>query len=245
MGAASDTSQLINLLQSHPEIGPNLAHVHRIPPKEAETTPFPEDLPEPIISTLQSRGIDQLYSHQADCWNTVQAGKHTVVVTPTASGKTLCYNMPVLTAALNSPGSKALYLFPTKALSQDQVAELNAVVDGTGKPIKVYTFDGDTPHSARQAIRKQGNVVVTNPESLYLEIEDFEAALSYCAPSDGQLQEAIRVAQAASEFERGEHVRSAVAQAACVNDTARFTADHLVVLVDDVEDVFSNHATLG
>tara|TARA_Y100000590_G_scaffold466157_1_gene640650 strand:- start:8250 stop:10640 length:2391 start_codon:yes stop_codon:yes gene_type:complete len=167
MGTASDTSQLIQLLQSHPEIGPNLAHVHRIPPKQAETVPFPEDLPEPIISTLQSRGIDQLYSHQADCWNTVQAGKHTVVVTPTASGKTLCYNMPVLTAALNSPGSKALYLFPTKALSQDQMTELNALVDGTRKPIKVYTFDGDTPHSARQAIRKQGNVVVTNPDMLH------------------------------------------------------------------------------
>ena len=75
--------------------------------------------------------------------------------------------MPVLTSALNSPGSKALYLFPTKALSQDQVAELNSVVDGTGKPIKVYTFDGDTPQSARQAIRKQGDVVVTNPDMLH------------------------------------------------------------------------------
>ncbi len=167
MGATSDTSQLIDLLKSHPEIGPNLAYVQRIPPREAVTSPFPEDLPEEIVSTLRSRGIEQLYSHQADCWEIVQSGKHAVVVTPTASGKTLCYNMPVLTSALNSPGSKALYLFPTKALSQDQVAELNSVVDGTGKPIKVYTFDGDTPQSARQAIRKQGDVVVTNPDMLH------------------------------------------------------------------------------
>ncbi|MEE2876547.1 MAG: Zn-binding domain-containing protein [Candidatus Neomarinimicrobiota bacterium] len=82
MVATSETSQLIDLLQSHPEVGPNLAYVQRIPPKEAVKASFPEDLPEGIISTLQSRGIEQPYFHQADCLKDSQAGKHTVVVTP-------------------------------------------------------------------------------------------------------------------------------------------------------------------
>lgn len=97
----------------------------------------------------------------------VRSGKHVMVVTPAASGKTLCYNMPVLQSVLDEPGSRALYLFPTKALSQDQVAELNDVVEVMDEPVKVYTFDGDTPQSARRAIRKQGNVVVTNPDMLH------------------------------------------------------------------------------
>lgn len=167
MEATVETPHLIDLLRNHPEVGPNLQYVQRIPPKEAETADFPSDLPSEIVGALRSRGIERLYSHQALCWEHIQSGENVVVVTPTASGKTLCYNMPVLTSVLKNLGSKALYLFPTKALSQDQVAELNEVVDETGKPVKVYTFDGDTPQSARQAIRKQGDVVVTNPDMLH------------------------------------------------------------------------------
>src|SRR6185503_13124531 len=93
--------------------------------------------------------------------------KDFVVVTPTASGKTLCYNLPVLKAILEDPSSRALYLFPTKALSQDQLAELDEVIAGTGASIKAHTFDGDTPDDARRAIRASGQIVVTNPDMLH------------------------------------------------------------------------------
>ncbi|MFH1853351.1 MAG: DEAD/DEAH box helicase, partial [Candidatus Neomarinimicrobiota bacterium] len=108
-----------------------------------------------------------LYSHQAAVWNNLRAGNNVTVVTPTASGKTLCYNLPVLQMVLDDPGAKALYLFPTKALSQDQVAELHEVIGTTGESIRVFTFDGDTPQDARQKIRKQGHIVVTNPDMLH------------------------------------------------------------------------------
>ncbi|MDP6456971.1 MAG: DEAD/DEAH box helicase [Candidatus Marinimicrobia bacterium] len=163
----TDVSRILDFLKSHPEIGPHIEHVHHIPASEGQYVDFPDDLDGRIVQAVQSRGIEQLYSHQRACWDHISDGDNIVVVTPTASGKTLCYNLPVLQSALNDPGAKVLYLFPTKALSQDQVAELNEVVDETGEPVKVYTFDGDTPQSARQAIRKQGNVVVTNPDMLH------------------------------------------------------------------------------
>jgi len=163
----TDVSHILDFLKSHPEIGPRIEHIHNILASKGQYADFPDDLDERIVRAVRSRGIEQLYSHQRVCWDHIRDGDNIVVVTPTASGKTLCYNLPVLQSVLNDPGAKALYLFPTKALSQDQVAELNEVVDEMGEPIKVYTFDGDTPQSARQAIRKQGNVVVTNPDMLH------------------------------------------------------------------------------
>ena len=94
-----------------------------IPGREGRYAPLPEDLPEPLKRALRARGIDRLYSHQAEAWQAAQAGEHVAVVTPTASGKSLCYTLPVVAAAMTA-GAKALYLFPTKALAQDQVAEL-------------------------------------------------------------------------------------------------------------------------
>ncbi|MFQ6673378.1 MAG: DEAD/DEAH box helicase, partial [Fidelibacterota bacterium] len=167
MAVLSDVEHLLDFLKSHEELGPCITHVHHIPSDEGKYTDFPRDLDARIVSTLQARGISKLYSHQGMSWDYLTSGENVVVVTPTASGKTLCYNLPVLQSILHDPGAKALYLFPTKALSQDQVAELNGVVDVMDEPIKVYTFDGDTPQSARQAIRKQGNVVVTNPDMLH------------------------------------------------------------------------------
>lgn len=159
--------QILDFIQSHPDLAPHIEYVHHIPATEGEYDDFPADIDSRIIHSVKARGILQLYSHQRKCWRLIREGKHVVVVTPAASGKTLCYNMPVLQSILTEPGSRALYLFPTKALSQDQVAELNDVVGIMNEPIKVYTFDGDTPQSARQAIRKQGNVVVTNPDMLH------------------------------------------------------------------------------
>ncbi len=137
---------------------------------EAETpgryAGLPAGLEPRLAAALAARGVTRLYSHQRETWDHVRAGRHTVVVTPTASGKTLCYNLPVLHAALME-GAKALYLFPTKALSQDQVAELTELNQAGGLGVRAFTFDGDTPGDARKAVRTRGDVVVTNPDMLH------------------------------------------------------------------------------
>ncbi|TVP85062.1 MAG: DEAD/DEAH box helicase, partial [Thioalkalivibrio sp.] len=137
-----------------------------LPERPARLMPLPEELDPRLATALRSRGVAQLYSHQREAWNAVTAGRHTVVVTPTASGKTLCYNLPVLQAALKDR-AKALYLFPTKALSQDQVAELVELNEAGGLGIRAFTFDGDTPGDARKAVRTKGDIVVSNPDMLH------------------------------------------------------------------------------
>jgi len=145
----------------------NIVYVHKIKGSSGKFCPLPDDLLPEIKRVLESRGIEQLYSHQATAWNYAQNRQDFVVVTPTASGKTLTYNLPVFQEMIQNPGSKALYLFPTKALSQDQMNEAHDFITLLDKDIKVFTFDGDTPANARQAIRKQGNIVVTNPDMLH------------------------------------------------------------------------------
>ncbi|MHB8993582.1 MAG: DEAD/DEAH box helicase, partial [Chloroflexota bacterium] len=116
----------------------------RIAAREAVYSPFPPGTDPRLVAVLRDRGIQALYSHQAESMAHVQVGRHLVVVTPTASGKTLCYNAPVLDAILKRPETRALYLFPTKALSQDQLAELHALVEALEVDIKTYTYEGDT-----------------------------------------------------------------------------------------------------
>ena len=105
-------------------IAPNIAARKTIPARVAQTVPFPDDLHPALIESLRARGIDSLYTHQATAWQHARDGRHIVVVTGTASGKTLCYNLPVLDCLLRDDKTRALYIFPTKALSQDQVANL-------------------------------------------------------------------------------------------------------------------------
>lgn len=131
---------------------------------------FPADADPSLIQALKTKGIDKLYSHQFEAWQRVKEGKNVVVVTPTASGKTLCYNLPVLDHILRDPDTRAIYLFPTKALSQDQVSELQELVNILGADVKTYTYDGDTPSNARKAIRQAGHIVVTNPDMLHTAI---------------------------------------------------------------------------
>jgi DEAD/DEAH box helicase domain-containing protein len=159
--------QMIDRLQSLPEFMMNVTRWQKIPAKDAVYGDFPEALDSRLVDVLRSRGIRQLYSHQAEAVRRILSGRHTAVVTPTASGKTLCYNLPVIQSVLADPESRALYLFPTKALSQDQVEELHEMVLKLGVDIKTYTFDGDTPASARKAIRSAGHIVVTNPDMLH------------------------------------------------------------------------------
>jgi DEAD/DEAH box helicase domain-containing protein len=140
--------------------------VIHLPGTAGRYAPFPADLPEPLAAALRSRGITQLYSHQAEAWAATQRGENIVVVTPTASGKTLCYTLPVVAAALQKK-AKALYLFPTKALAQDQVSELLELNAAGQLGLRAYTFDGDTPGDARQAVRLHGDIVVSNPDMLH------------------------------------------------------------------------------
>src|SRR5487761_1116506 len=138
-----------------------------IPASAARFAPLPSDLRPELGRALAARGIERLYSHQADAYNAVRRGRHLVVVTPTASGKTLCYNLPVLQRLLEQPEKRALYVFPTKALAQDQLAELSALKHGLPIALRVDTYDGDTSPGRRTAIREGGHIVMTNPDMLH------------------------------------------------------------------------------
>jgi DEAD/DEAH box helicase domain-containing protein len=146
---------------------PVLTALRRFEAQPAEFAEFPEGLHPRLREVLAARGFSRLYSHQRAAYDAARAGRHTVVVTPTASGKTLCYNLPVLDTILREPDARALYLFPTKALAQDQLAELHSVVEALGADIGTFTYDGDTPADARKAIRARAHVVVTNPDMLH------------------------------------------------------------------------------
>ncbi len=163
--------QVIDSLQRDPAFMRNVSLWKEIPEKAAEYAGFPAKIDPRLVNALNSTGIKELFTHQAQAIRYILDDHNTVVVTPTASGKTLCYNIPVLNAVLATREARALYLFPTKALSQDQLAGLQAVVDTLGPQldfdIKSYTFDGDTPQSARKAIRSSGHIVVTNPDMLH------------------------------------------------------------------------------
>lgn len=131
---------------------------------------LPVNLHHEVRDALHKRGIRQLYSHQEAAWQSVKQGRDTMVVTPTASGKTLCYNLPVLSSICEDKTTRALYIFPTKALAQDQVAELGDLIHHVETDIQSFTYDGDTPVHARQKIREAGHIVVTNPDMLHAAI---------------------------------------------------------------------------
>ncbi|HOA55155.1 MAG: DEAD/DEAH box helicase [Acetivibrionales bacterium] len=159
--------QMLEHIRASEKMMKNITAWVELPAKEAVYADFPDFLDERITKALERRGVRQLYSHQASAVRAVHDGKSIVVVTPTASGKTMCYNVPVMDAILKDESSRALFLFPTKALSQDQTAELHELITEAGVDVKTYTYDGDTPQSARKAIRQAGHIVVTNPDMLH------------------------------------------------------------------------------
>src|SRR3989475_1053662 len=144
-----------------------LTAVRQIPARDAKFRPMPAWVASALVEAYQEKGIRELYSHQASTAELVQDAKNVVVVTPTASGKTLCYNLPVLNGVLQNPDTRALYLFPTKALAQDQLAELQDLSKRLDDSFGVFTYDGDTPSDARKAIRERGHIVLTNPDMLH------------------------------------------------------------------------------
>jgi DEAD/DEAH box helicase domain-containing protein len=167
--------QVVEQLLKSPIHGSCVTAFRHLPAREPEFGDWPSGLDGRLRAALTRRGIQRLYSHQAEAVQRVLAGENVCVVTPTASGKTLCYNLPVINSVLADSAARALYLFPTKALSQDQVAELMHLVDdpalrsgqGLAADIKTFTYDGDTPASARSKLRAAGHIVVTNPDMLH------------------------------------------------------------------------------
>ncbi|MGB8801351.1 MAG: DEAD/DEAH box helicase, partial [Candidatus Acidiferrales bacterium] len=144
-----------------------LTAVRHIPAREAQFRAIPAWVRPELAAAYHAKGIEKLYTHQAAAAELAHAGQNFVVVTPTASGKTLCYNLPVLNAVLENADTRALYLFPTKALAQDQLAELHDLAKRLDDCFGVFTYDGDTPSDARRAIRERGHVILTNPDMLH------------------------------------------------------------------------------
>jgi DEAD/DEAH box helicase domain-containing protein len=160
-------TELLELLRTDPDFIGNVTRWETIPARNGTYAELPGDILPGIRAGLAKRGITRLYSHQRRSYEEARAGRNVVVVTPTASGKTLSYNLPVLQTLLERPEARALYLFPTKALSQDQQAELNGVILEGKLPVKVCTYDGDTPQSLRVSARDTGRIVITNPDMLH------------------------------------------------------------------------------
>ena len=144
-----------------------LTAIKHFPARQARFCPMPPWTRPELAAAYRAKGIERLYSHQAAASELARAGKDFVVVTPTASGKTLCYNLPILNSVLENPGTRALYLFPTKALAQDQLAELQDLATRLYDCFGVFTYDGDTPSDARKSIRERAHVILTNPDMLH------------------------------------------------------------------------------
>jgi DEAD/DEAH box helicase domain-containing protein len=159
--------ELLSRLAHNRRFMENVRALKTFPAFHGNFAPFPDWIHPRLKTVLEHRGFDRLYSHQAEAVNLVREGRNVVLVTPTASGKTLCYNLPVLNRIIEEPETRALYIFPTKALAQDQMHEVHELITDLKENFKTYTYDGDTPDDARQAIRKQGHIVVTNPDMLH------------------------------------------------------------------------------
>ncbi len=157
---------LLSLWQTDPATAPNFAAWRTLLPRPADLVPLPP-LPDPLADALASRGIHALYTHQAAAYEAVRRGENVVLATSTASGKTLAYNLPVLAALIENPQARAIYLFPTKALTQDQLSNLSSYRNPETWNLKPAIYDGDTPSSRRAEIRKTTNILLTNPDMLH------------------------------------------------------------------------------
>src|SRR6201987_4342209 len=157
--AITRVHEVLDAFAARDHNGEMLTAVRHFPAREAQWADFPEWVNADLAGVYAAKGIRRLYTHQEAAAEAVHAGKNVVIVTPTASGKTLCYNLPVLNAILENPDTRALYLFPTKALAQDQLAELHDLNQRLNDRFGVFTYDGDTPSDARKSIRERGHIV--------------------------------------------------------------------------------------
>jgi DEAD/DEAH box helicase domain-containing protein len=178
-GAEVSLQRTLEHIRSGEEYRRSITHWRCLPAREAAYADYPAGIAPALIAALQKRGIARPYTHQAAAISESLAGRHVVIVTPTASGKTLCYNVPVLNALLAEPTARALYLFPTKALAQDQLHELQELAVALGRgpgalgelgapsQIGAPTYDGDTSTASRASIRRTGQVIISNPDMLH------------------------------------------------------------------------------
>ncbi|MBN1658527.1 MAG: DEAD/DEAH box helicase, partial [Anaerolineae bacterium] len=167
-----DTSAFLKQIDRLPGYQGQVVHVERLPARRARYDSLDRPLPPPLATALRHAGVDRFYHHQAVAINAARRGEHVILSTGTASGKTLAYNVPVLEALLADPQARALYLFPTKALAHDQLRTLRDLAAGDpaldGK--QFATYDGDTAQAARGRLRREANIVLTNPDMLHLGI---------------------------------------------------------------------------
>jgi DEAD/DEAH box helicase domain-containing protein len=166
-----DTSAFLSYLISQPAYYGQIAHIEHIRPRDARFAELEKPLFPALEECLKNHNFLPLYSHQAEAVNQARRGKNVIVVTPSASGKTLCYNIPVLETFLSQPDGRALYLFPTKALAQDQLRTLREdFCPDLFRSADFATFDGDTPPSERGEIRKNARIILSNPDMLHIGI---------------------------------------------------------------------------
>ncbi|HUG33953.1 MAG TPA: DEAD/DEAH box helicase, partial [Anaerolineales bacterium] len=164
---------LLEFWKRDPDTSPNLIAWRTLPPRPAQTHPFPTDFPDPLSQALIAAGIHYLYSHQLEAWTAAQNRQNIILSTGTASGKTLAYNLPVLASIIQNPDARALYLFPTKALTQDQLSVISGQVSVLHSLLTDHSslitsiYDGDTPSANRPNIRRQSRIVLTNPDMLH------------------------------------------------------------------------------
>ncbi|MDX1377639.1 MAG: DEAD/DEAH box helicase, partial [Anaerolineales bacterium] len=162
-------ASLLDFWKRDPDTAPNLVAWQTLPSRPAQTHPFPTDLPDALKQTLIAAGIHSLYAHQLEAWIHSRAGENVILSTSTASGKTLAYNLPVISELIANPDARALYIFPTKALTQDQLSSLgNLRLDTWNLTPAIY--DGDTPQKDRSAIRRNARIILSNPDMLHMGI---------------------------------------------------------------------------
>ncbi len=167
MGRTDNLIKSLEILRDISLKDDSLRAIKHLPAQDGKYEDYPADIHPALVKAFKDKGFERLYSHQHTCWEAASRGENAVVVTPTASGKTLCYNLPVLDTILKNPSARALYLFPTKALANDQRAELDDTTRLLPEEIRIFTYDGDTPQDARKAIRARGHIVLTNPDMLH------------------------------------------------------------------------------
>jgi DEAD/DEAH box helicase domain-containing protein len=166
----TNADEAIAALLASPDLAPLVVAHREIEPRAPRHAPWPKGIDHRLVDAMRRTGIEAPYTHQAAAYRASSAGRNVVVVTPTASGKTLCYNLPVIDAVAKDPAARALYLFPTKALAADQLVALRALADAAEIGLKTHTYDGDTPANVRSVVRAAGQVVITNPDMLHAAI---------------------------------------------------------------------------
>ncbi|MFQ5436229.1 MAG: DEAD/DEAH box helicase, partial [Anaerolineae bacterium] len=160
-------SQVLAGLRRHRDFMQGVVAWERLPARPSRHADLPFALPLELVAGLAARDVTRFFDHQTAAITAVHAGENVVVATATASGKSLCYTVPVLTRLRARPSARAPYLFPTKALAHDQLAETTAVIQAGNLPIAAHSYDGDTPQSRRRQVRQSGGILITNPDMLH------------------------------------------------------------------------------